>query len=359
MGHEFGLLVLIHVFIMIWHLGTYIVSGEPKVPCYFIFGDSLVDNGNNNKLSSQWKANYRPYGIDFPKGATGRFCNGRTTADIIGQFLGFDDFIPPYATATDEEILKGVNYASAGSGIREETGSHNGGRFGLDMQLEHHESVLSRLLSLNQNSSNLNQCMYLVNIGSNDFINNYFLPEHYDTSLQYNTEEYAETLMEQYSEQLTTLYEMGARKVALFALTQIGCTPYATNKYGTKGKPCVKSLNKAAMLFNHKFKPLVDELNDNNPDALFTFINITSILYPQGDIALRNPPCCKVQGEWACIPGSFPCLFRTFRIYYDALHPSELSNTAMATRAYHAVHPADVYPHDIYHLARLKIGDKD
>lgn len=53
----------------------------------FIFGDSLVDAGNNNYIGSLARANYGANGIDFPGGpkATGRFCNGRTVADIIGK----------------------------------------------------------------------------------------------------------------------------------------------------------------------------------------------------------------------------------------------------------------------------------
>lgn len=66
-------------------LGLGLCRGEPVVPCYFIFGDSLVDNGNNNQLNSLARANYAPYGIDFPGGPTGRFCNGRTTVDVVGQ----------------------------------------------------------------------------------------------------------------------------------------------------------------------------------------------------------------------------------------------------------------------------------
>lgn len=62
------------------------VEAAPQVPCYFIFGDSLVDDGNNNQLSSLAKANYLPYGIDFPNGPTGRFSNGKTTVDVIGEF---------------------------------------------------------------------------------------------------------------------------------------------------------------------------------------------------------------------------------------------------------------------------------
>ena len=58
---------------------------QPQVQCFFIFGDSLVDNGNNNGMMTLARANYRPYGIDFPQGTTGRFTNGRTYVDALGK----------------------------------------------------------------------------------------------------------------------------------------------------------------------------------------------------------------------------------------------------------------------------------
>lgn len=62
-------------------------ASAQQVPCYFIFGDSLVDNGNNNQLTSLARADYLPYGIDFnPPGPTGRFSNGKSTVDVIGEF---------------------------------------------------------------------------------------------------------------------------------------------------------------------------------------------------------------------------------------------------------------------------------
>ena len=60
-------------------------GGGELVPAMFIFGDSLIDNGNNNNLPSFAKANYFPYGIDFNGGPTGRFSNGYTIVDEIGQ----------------------------------------------------------------------------------------------------------------------------------------------------------------------------------------------------------------------------------------------------------------------------------
>jgi hypothetical protein len=78
------LLLLMIIFFIMWGAG----SGEAAA-ANFILGDSLVDTGNNNFLTlSLAKANLRPNGIDLGDGSpTGRFCNGRTAADIIGNFI--------------------------------------------------------------------------------------------------------------------------------------------------------------------------------------------------------------------------------------------------------------------------------
>ncbi|CAI0396596.1 unnamed protein product [Linum tenue] len=94
---------------------------EALVPAMFIFGDSLIDNGNNNNLASLAKANYLPYGIDFNGGPTGRFSNGYTMVDEIAEQLGLP-LIPPYTEATNGDVTRGVNYASAAAGILDDTG---------------------------------------------------------------------------------------------------------------------------------------------------------------------------------------------------------------------------------------------
>ncbi|KAL5991186.1 hypothetical protein ACLOJK_012092 [Asimina triloba] len=75
----------------------------------FIFGDSLVDPGNNYNLITLLKANYYPNGIDFPAGATGHLLG----LPLISRFT---DII-----LDGPKILKGINYASAGGGIRPTT----------------------------------------------------------------------------------------------------------------------------------------------------------------------------------------------------------------------------------------------
>ncbi|KNA13420.1 hypothetical protein SOVF_117130, partial [Spinacia oleracea] len=121
-------------------------------------------------------------------------------------------------------------------------------------------------------SSYLNKCLYTVNIGSNDYINNYFMPEHYPSSDRFTTDKYATLLTTRYKAQLQALYDSGARKIAVFGLGQIGCTPAEMTM--NNSTQCVKKINQAVQLFNTKLVSLVDDFNANLPGTPFTFINL-------------------------------------------------------------------------------------
>uniref|UniRef100_A0A2N9I076 GDSL esterase/lipase n=1 Tax=Fagus sylvatica TaxID=28930 RepID=A0A2N9I076_FAGSY len=309
------------------------VHGEPQVPCFFIFGDSLADNGNNNLLPTKARANYPPYGIDFPNGPTGRFTNGRTTVDIIAELLGFDKHIPPFANTNGFDILKGVNYASASAGIREETGKHLGTCISLNGQLKnHHVTVLGIERKLGGHDSAINhlkQCLYTVGMGGNDYINNYFMPRKYLSSRHYGPEQYAEVLIKQYSLQLRALYNNGARKFALSGLGLIGCLPYSMNLYGTNGSACVNNMNTAAQSFNKKLISLVDYLNKDLTDAKFIYLNTYGMV--SGDpkdagFTVINVGCCKVGDIGQCKPSETPCNNRNVYAFWDSFHPTEALN---------------------------------
>ena len=60
--------------------------GVKAAPAYFVFGDSLVDSGNNNYVATNARADSYPYGIDYPTHKpTGRFSNGLNIADFISM----------------------------------------------------------------------------------------------------------------------------------------------------------------------------------------------------------------------------------------------------------------------------------
>ncbi|KAM3351062.1 hypothetical protein ACQJBY_023219 [Aegilops geniculata] len=338
---------------------------DPQVPCYFVFGDSLVDNGNNNDIASLARANYPPYGIDFPGGATGRFSNGLTTVDAISRLLGFDDYIPAYAGANNDQLLSGVNFASAAAGIRDETGQQLGQRISFGGQLQNYQAAVQQLVSIlgdeDSAANHLSQCIFTVGMGSNDYLNNYFMPTVYATSRQYTPEQYADVLVSQYTQQLRILYNNGARKVALMGVGQVGCSPNELAQQSSDGVTCVARINGAIEIFNQKLVELVDQFN-TLPGAHFTYINAYGIFQ---DI-IRSPGanglteltkgCCGVgrnNGQVTCLPFQTPCANRNEYLFWDAFHPTEAANILVGRRAYSAASPSDVHPVDLQTLARL------
>lgn len=90
-----------------------------KVPAVIVFGDSSVDSGNNNQISTILKSNFEPYGRDFDGGRpTGRFCNGRIPPDFISEAFGLKPLVPAYLDPmySISDFVDGVNFASAGTG---------------------------------------------------------------------------------------------------------------------------------------------------------------------------------------------------------------------------------------------------
>ncbi|MCD7451665.1 hypothetical protein HAX54_012986 [Datura stramonium] len=311
--HMFILMMILIMFILTM-ISISMVEGQPQVPCYFIFGDSVVDNGNNNDLITTAKANYFPYGIDFPTGPqNGRFTNGRTKVDFIAELIGFDTFIPPFATARGNEILKGVNYGSGVAGIRDETGYRWGDRISMNRQLLNHKLTILRINSILRNvtaaRSLLNKCLYTIDMGNNDYLNNYLEPRFYPSSLLYTPDEFARVLVQQFGTQLRSLHEFGARKVAVSNIGLLGCLPEETRRF--RKSPA------------------------------------------SGCLTVFDSPCCIVSNTTSkgqCVEGQIPCNNRNQYVFFDNFHPTEVANMATARRSYNALLPSDAYPTDISRL---------
>ncbi|WOL11117.1 GDSL esterase/lipase [Canna indica] len=343
-----------------------VVRPSPQVPCYFIFGDSLVDNGNNNNIATLAVANYLPYGIDFPGGGpSGRFSNGLTTVDVIAKLLGFDHYIPPYANTRGRALLTGVNFASAAAGIREETGRQLGGRIPFSGQLQNYQQAVRQMVNIlgdeDTTANYLSKCIFSVGMGSNDYLNNYFMPAFYPTGRQFTPEQFADALIEQYTEQLNVLYNYGARKVVLIGVGRIGCSPNELARNSPNGVNCVEEIDSAIGMFNTRLIRLVDEFNTLD-DAHFTYINgyeiFDDILRNSAAYGLRmtNTGCCGVgrnNGQITCLPMQAPCTNRNEYLFWDAFHPSEAANIIIGKRSYNAQLPNDVYPMDVHTLARI------
>ncbi|KAF5174860.1 GDSL esterase/lipase [Thalictrum thalictroides] len=101
-----------------------LLAPQAQARAFFVFGDSLVDNGNNNYLATDARADAPPYGIDYPTHRpTGRFSNGYNIPDLISQSIGEEATLPYLSPELrGQKLLVGANFASAGIGILNDTG---------------------------------------------------------------------------------------------------------------------------------------------------------------------------------------------------------------------------------------------
>ncbi|KAK7332117.1 hypothetical protein VNO80_28865 [Phaseolus coccineus] len=332
-------LLVLSLLLLVATCMQYCVNGEQQVPCFFIFGDSLSDNGNNNNLQTQAKSNYNPYGIDFPNGPTGRFSNGRVTVDYLAEFLGFEESVPPYANTSGSDILKGVNYASGAAGILSESGKHLGDNIHLEKQLRNHRVIYSKIVKKLGGSKKakeyLNKCLYYVNIGSNDFINNFFLPQLYSSSRTFTLERYTNLLIKKLSENIEELHESGARKVVLVGLGALGCIP----RFAMNGS-CVDEFNEAAFVFSNKLNSQVNTFNYKFPDSNFNFINSSDALdLGQFGFTVLDTPCCPTRDDGQCVPNGTPCQNRNEYVFYDEFHITEAVHRLIAIGSYNQIKP--------------------
>ncbi|XP_016433832.1 GDSL esterase/lipase At1g71691-like [Nicotiana tabacum] len=338
--------------------------GRALVPAMFIFGDSLIDNGNNNNLPSFAKANYFPYGIDFDGGPTGRFSNGYTMVDEIAELLGLP-LIPAYTEASadtsGDKMPYGVNYASAAAGILDITGRNFVGRIPFNQQIKNFENTLDQItdnLGAPDVAQALAKCMFFVGMGSNDYLNNYLMPN-YDTKNRYNPQQYASLLVQQYSQQLTRLYNLGARKFVIGGVGLMGCIPSILAQ--GNGNVCSEEVNQLVLPFSNNVKSMLSNLNANLPGSKFIYVDIKNMFqdllanYRRYGFSVIDRGCCGIgrnRGQITCLPLQTPCPNRDQYIFWDAFHPTEAVNILFGRRAFSGG-PDVVYPINIQQLAAL------
>ncbi|KAJ3706724.1 hypothetical protein LUZ61_010429 [Rhynchospora tenuis] len=337
---------------------------EAQVPAMFVFGDSLFDPGNNNNLATLAKANYFPNGIDFPEGATGRYCNGGTVVDYLSNLLGLQ-IIPPYNNPEIKahDMLQGVNFASAASGILDDTGRFYGERFSMDSQIQNFGRILEELSSVLENRTEdyIGRSLFFVSMGSNDYINNFLLPIS-KTARLYAPESYAELLIHEYRRQLKELYDLGGRKFLIGGVGPLGCIPNQIGNSPNASDTCVESTNILVLQFNTNLKVMLDDLNRSLRGSYFLFWDVYSksmeIITDYLRYGFKYPltACCgagRSKGQIICLPVlPLECQNRDDYIFWDPYHPTARFNSIAAEVAYNGtLQPS--FPRNAMQLALL------
>lgn len=316
-----------------------------SIPAVIVFGDSSVDAGNNNQISTVLKSNFRPYGRDFFGGKpTGRFSNGRIPPDFIAEALGLRPFVPAYLDPqyNISDFAGGVCFASAGTGFDNAT-SNVLNVIPLWREVEYYKEYQTKLKAyVGEANANfiINEALYLVSLGTNDFLENYYtLP---NTRSKYTVDQFQNFLVGLVERFVKDIYGLGARKISLTGLPPIGCLPLerATNYVNGNGNGCMEGYNLVALHFNGKLNDLVKKMNGEMAGIRVVFSNPYGIFMQmikkpaQFGFEVTSVACCATgmfeMGYLCDQLNPFTCSDANKYVFWDSFHPTQKSSRIVA-----------------------------
>ncbi|XP_057476503.1 GDSL esterase/lipase At5g33370-like [Actinidia eriantha] len=337
-----GSFLMIFSLVLVLALGT-IAPQVEAARAFFVFGDSLVDNGNNNYLATSARADSPPYGIDYPSHRpTGRFSNGLNIPDIISEQIGSESTLPYLSPELQgEKLLIGANFASAGVGILNDTGIQFLNIIRITKQLEYfqqYQTRVSGLIGAEETRRLVNSALVLITLGGNDFVNNYYLIPFSARSRQFSLPDYVTYLISEYRKVLVRLFELGSRRVLVTGTGPMGCVPAELAQRSRAGE-CAVDLERAAALFNPQLTRMIGELNSELGAQVFIAANTVRmhmdfISNPRAYGFVTSQIACCGQGPYngigLCTPLSNLCPNRDIYAFWDGFHPSERANKIIA-----------------------------
>ncbi|XP_023644013.1 GDSL esterase/lipase At1g58430 [Capsella rubella] len=320
-------------------------KSQPLFPAILIFGDSTVDTGNNNYPSEIiFKAKHVPYGIDFPSHSpNGRFSNGKIFSDIIATKLNIKQFVPPFLqpNLTDQEILTGVCFASAGAGYDDRT-SLSTQAIRVSEQPNMLKSYIARLKSIvgdKKAMKIINNAFVVVSAGPNDFILNYYdVPS---WRREYPTiSDYQEFVLNMLNNFVRELYSLGCRKFLVGGLPPMGCLPIQmTAQFRNVLRFCLEQENRDSVLYNQKLQKLLPQIEGSLTESKILYSNVYD---PMMDMIQRPSKygfkettrgCCGsgyLETSFMCNAYSTMCQNRSEFMFFDSIHPTEAGYSYIA-----------------------------
>ncbi|XP_057747005.1 GDSL esterase/lipase EXL3-like [Arachis stenosperma] len=337
---------IIVVFLSYWVLllGVYCyrADGIIKMPRnatvtgMILFGDSIVDTGNNNEVATLAKCNFLPYGRDFLGGKpTGRFSNGKVPTDFMAEELGIKMPIPSYMSVSlpAADLLTGVNFASGGSGY-DPLSPKLLSVIPLSEQLEQFKEYIGKLkANFGEERTNfiLSKSVVLVVASSNDISNSYFATG--IRKAQYDINSYTDMLVQIASSFIMEIYKLGARRIGVFNAPPIGCLPFQRTLFGGTERKCSQEVNDASKLFNAKLSSVMNSLRHSLTQAKLVDMDVYNPLLH----IIENPSeygfevvdrgCCgtgTVEAAILCNPLDLQiCNDDSKYVFWDSFHPTQ------------------------------------
>ncbi|GLJ22972.1 hypothetical protein SUGI_0433370 [Cryptomeria japonica] len=229
---------------------------QPLVSALYVFGDSTIDPGNNNFPATIVKADFPPYGRDFPNGQpTGRFTNGRLITDQLSELAGLS-------------ILLGLLTFNHWNVLPLEKQVENFRLYKAQLVKQFGHEIADRTIC---------QALFAISGGTDDFANNYFINPL--TRKKYTIEQFQDLLLNSLSKFIQNVYNEGATNIGIVGLPPFGCLPLQISLHNIVENTCVEEFNDVASSFNSKIKALIEKIRPNFPGVLIAYLDIYDKLF--------------------------------------------------------------------------------
>lgn len=322
-------------------------GSSSKVPAIYVFGDSTADVGNNNYLpgSAVPRANFPHNGVDFPTSRpTGRFSNGYNGVDFLAMNMGFKRSPPPFlavANRSNNQVFRGllgVNFASAGSGVLDTTGSSI---IPLSQQVAQFAAVqrnISARVSQGAAGAVLSRSLFLLSTGGNDLFA--FFARN-STPSDADKRRFIGNLVSLYQNHVKALYVLGARKFAVIDVPPIGCCPYPRSLHPLGA--CIDVLNELARGFNKGLRDAMRAVSSSFQGLKYSVGSshavVQSIMKHPQRLGFKDTTnaCCgsgRFNGKSGCTPNATLCGNRHEYLFWDLLHPTHAASKVAAAAIY-------------------------
>uniref|UniRef100_A0A5B6Z5F4 Putative GDSL esterase/lipase 1-like n=1 Tax=Davidia involucrata TaxID=16924 RepID=A0A5B6Z5F4_DAVIN len=312
-----------------------------KPAALFVFGDSLFDSGNNQYIdgSRQSPTNCWPYGETFFEHPTGRVCDGRIVPDFIALFAKLP-ILSPYLQPGEHDFTDGTNFASAGSGVLDDT---HAGTINLNTQLSYFKNVkkwLRQKLGDEETKKMLMNAVYLFSAGGNDYFS---LSSKNPNATQSYQREYVGMVIGNLTNVLKEIYRIGGRKIAFQNAGPLGCTPGTKAMDPSLGGECVELPMALARQHNRMLSNTLKKLESELPGFKYSIFDYYNSLHDR----IFNPSKYGFkEGKAACC-GSGPyrgkncggnngtteyelCSNPNEYVWFDMAHTTEGANWQLA-----------------------------
>ncbi|CAK8572415.1 unnamed protein product [Lathyrus sativus] len=259
-------------------------SVEFSYPAVFNFGDSNSDTGEITAAKGFKLA--PPYGQNYFKTLSGRFCDGRLIVDFLMDAMHLP-FLNAYLDSVGlPNFHGGCNFAAAGSTILPANAA-SVSPFGFGTQVSQFQLFKARVLEFLAGKKfhkyvpaedYFQKGLYMFDIGQND-IGGAFYSKDLDQILSL-----IPTILLEFENGIKRLYDSGARNFWIHNTGPVGCLAQYIATFGNDASEldeqgCLRAHNQAAKAFNLHLQDFCAKLQGLYLDVNVKYVDIFTIKY--------------------------------------------------------------------------------